>query len=113
MSIQRTSVVKSVGPTSGDFLDNFLDPRDDASNYPSGLIVLTLSALDQTFESFSFLVDGGLSNALLATALAAISTGNAVLADVDWPQPIIGHDQDGNPINGPAFCHSLWLNAGT
>jgi hypothetical protein len=112
MTIQRTSVVNSVGPTSGDFLSNYLDPRDDPSNYPSGLVVLTLTALDNTFQSFSFLVDASLANTVLATALAAINTGYQVLADVDWPQPIIGTDQDGNPIYGPAYCRSLWLNAG-
>jgi len=113
MSIQRTSVVNSVGPTSGDFLGNFLDPRDDPSNYPSGLTVVTLTALDNTFTSFSFLVDAGLTNTVLATALASISTGNQVLADVDWPQPVIGTDQDGNTIYAPAFCYSLWLNGTT
>jgi hypothetical protein len=94
-------------------LINLLDPRDDPSNYPSGLIVLTLTALDCTFNSFSFLVDNGLANSVLATALAAINTGYQVLADVDWPQPEISQDQDGNPIYGPAYCRSLFLNAGS
>jgi hypothetical protein len=109
VSIQKTSAVNAVGPTSGEFLGNFLDPRDDPSNYPSGLIVLTLTALDNTFQSFSFLVDASLTNTLLPVALDAIKTGYQVLADVDWPQPVVGQDEDGNPINGPAFCHSLWL----
>ncbi|MGF6602037.1 hypothetical protein P3T23_006789 [Paraburkholderia sp. GAS448] len=112
MSIQRTSVVNSVGPTSGNFLSNFLDPRDDPSNHPSGLVVITLTALDNTFSNFTFLVADGLTNTVLATALAAINTGDQVLADVDWPQPVISRDQDGNPIYGPAYCYSLWLNAG-
>jgi hypothetical protein len=90
-------------------LGGFLDPRDDPSNYPSGLIVLTLTALDNTFQSFSFLVDASLTNTLLPVALDAIKTGCQVLADVDWPQPVIGQDEDDNPIYGPAFCHSLWL----
>jgi hypothetical protein len=111
MSIQRTSTVNAVGPTSGNFLNNYLDPRDDPSNHPNGSVVITLSALDNTFSNFAFLVDDALANTILATGLAAINTGKQVLADVDWPQPVIGQDQDGNQINGPAFCYSLWLNA--
>jgi hypothetical protein len=46
---------------------------------------------------------------VLPVALDAIKTGYQVLADVDWPQPFLGTDQDGNPIYGPVFCRSLWL----
>jgi len=111
MSSQFTAVVNAVGPTSGDFEGNFLDPRDDPSTHGPA-IVLTLTALDNTFNSFNFLVDSTVSNTVLAVALAAINTGYQVLADVDWPQPVIGVDQDGNTVFAPAICHSLWLNAG-
>jgi hypothetical protein len=109
--MQFTCVVNAVGPTSGDFESRFLDPRDDpASHGPA--IVLTLTDLGGAFGGFSFLVDTPVSNTVLAAGLAAISTGNQVMADVDWPQPIIGQDRDGSNIYGPALCYSLWLNGG-
>jgi hypothetical protein len=104
VSIQKTSVVNAVGPTSGDFLGNFLDPRDEPENYPSGLIVLNLTALDNTFQSFSFLVDTPLTNTVLPVALDAIKTGYPVLADVDWPQQELGPG-----FYAAVYCHSLWL----
>jgi hypothetical protein len=109
MSIRRISTVNAVGPTSDHYLSYYLDPRDDPSNHPNGSVVITLSALDNTFADFAFLVDDALANTMLATGLAAINTGRQVLADVDWPQPVIGQDQDGNDIYGPAYCYSLWL----
>jgi hypothetical protein len=111
MSRQFTCVVNAVGPTSGDFEINFLDPRDDPETHGPA-IVLTLTDVGGAFSGFTFLVDTPVSNTVLAVGLAAISTGNQVMADVDWPQPIIGQDQDGNDITGPAICHSLWVNAG-
>jgi hypothetical protein len=114
--MQTTCVVNSVGPTSGDFESNFLDPRDDPTSH-GPVVILALTALDNTFQSFNFLVadsintPSGISNSVLAVALAAINTGYQVMADVDWPPPTF-QDQDGNVINLPAYCHSLWLNAG-
>jgi hypothetical protein len=108
MSVLKTSVVNAVGPASGDWLGNFLDPHDDPKNYPSGLVVLTLTALDNTFQSFSFLVTASIASTVLPVALEAIKTGYQVLADVDWPRPVISKDQG---IYGPVFCHSLWLES--
>jgi hypothetical protein len=109
--MQLTCVVNSVGPTSGNWEASFLDPRADPTTY-GPIIVLKLTALDNKFESFNFVVATEVSNFVLAVALAAINTGKQVLADVDWPQPIIGKAQGGSNIYGPAYCHSLWLNAG-
>jgi hypothetical protein len=111
MSQQFTCAVNSVGPTSGDWESRFLDPRDDPNSHGPA-IVLTLTAVNGTFTGFAFLVSAPINNFALAVALAAINTGNQVLADVDWPQPVIGQDQGGNNIYGPANCYSLWLNAG-
>jgi hypothetical protein len=109
--MQFTCVVNAVGPTSGDFEGNYLDPRDDPATHGPA-VVLTLTDLNNAFNNFSFLVDTPVTNTVLAVGLAAISTGNQVMADVDWPQPIIGTDQGGNTIYAPAICHSLWLNGG-
>lgn len=109
--MQFNCVVNSVGPTSGHFEQQFLDPRDDPDTHGPA-IVLTLTDMNETFVSFGFLVDTAVSNTVLAVALAAVSTRNHVMADVDWPQPVIGQDQDGNDIYGPAICYSLWLTAG-
>ncbi|MBV8197971.1 MAG: hypothetical protein JO263_07535 [Candidatus Eremiobacteraeota bacterium] len=109
MSAQFTCTVNAVGPTSGDFEMNFLDPRDDPTTHGPA-IVITLTDLGGAFNGFSFLVDGSIGDGVLAVGLAAISTGNQVMADVDWPQPIIGKDQGGDTIYGAAYCRSLWLN---
>ena len=109
--MQFTCVVNAIGPTSGDFEANYLDPRDDPATHGPA-IVITLTDLNNTFSNFSFLVDTSVSKTVLAVGLAAINTGKQVMADVDWPQPIIGQDQGGGNIYGPAICHSLWLNAG-
>jgi len=111
MSIQTTAIVNSVGPTSGLFLDNYLDPRDGDENHPNGMVVITLTAQDGTFSNTSFLVDDcgtPLAGTTLATALAAINTSYPVLADVDWPPQVIDPSGDTAAI----YCHSLWLNAG-
>jgi hypothetical protein len=107
MTIQKISIVNSVGPTSGDFLNNYLDPRDDPSNYPNGLVVITLTAQDATFSEANFLAEQGMNHTVLATALAAINTGYQVLADVDWPPQDLGEG-----FYGAVYCHSLWLNKG-
>jgi hypothetical protein len=111
MSQQFTCTVNAVGPTSGDFENNFLDPRDDPTTHGPA-IVLTLTDLGGAFSGFSFLVDEPISNGVLAVGLAAISTGNQVMADVDWPTPVIGQDQGGDPIYGATMVHSLWLKNG-
>jgi hypothetical protein len=112
MNIQRDSTVNSVGPTSGEFLGTFLtNPNDPLSNYPNGLVVITLTALDGTFSGFNFLVDSAVTDTVLATALAAINTGYHVLADIDWPPVGIG-THGGNTVPYPCFCHSLWVKPG-
>lgn len=112
--MQFTCVVNSVGPTSGDWEAQFLDPRDDPRAH-GPIIVLTLTDLSDTFNAYTFVVasiDGAweIYNSVLAVALAAINTGHQVMADVDWPPPTTS-TQDGE-ITLPAYCHSLWLNAG-
>jgi hypothetical protein len=109
MSAQFTCTVDAVGPTSGFFEINFLDARDDPGVHGPA-IVLTLTDLGGAFNRFSFLVDDPISNSVLAVGLAAISTTNQVMADVDWPQPVLGTDQGGNTLYAAAICHSLWLN---
>jgi hypothetical protein len=109
MSAQFTCNVDAVGPTSGDFEGNFLlDPRDDPTSHGPA-VVITVTDLGGQFASQSFLVDNSIGNNVLAVGLAAISTGNTVMADVDWPLPVIGTDQGGNTIYANAYCHSLWL----
>jgi hypothetical protein len=116
--MQFTCVVNSAGPTSGDFESNFLDPRDDPTSH-GPVIVLTLTALDNTFSSANFIVDFkdsnnpplAIGNSVLAVALAAINTGKQVMAEVDWPPQTV-QLQDGSTVTVAPYCHSLWLNAG-
>jgi hypothetical protein len=111
MGVRVLCVVNSVGPVSGDWVTPYLDPHEDPDNH-APILVITLTALDNSFHSYAVRVDmPPLSNQMLAVALAAINTGNQVLAAIDWPQPIVGKDQDGNTLYGPAYCYSLWLNA--
>jgi hypothetical protein len=106
--MQTTCVVNSVGPTSGDFESNFLDPRDDPISH-GPVVILTLTARDNTLQSFAFLVGdsinapSGISNSVLAVALAAISTGKQVMADVDWPPQTI-ELEGGDIVNLPAIA---------
>lgn len=112
MTVQFTCLVNSVGPTSGDFESNFLDPRDDPETH-GPVIVLTLTDVNNAFTTYNFLVatiDSGwqIYNAVLAVALAAVANGLQVMADVDWPaQTLQGEDQ---VFTLPVYCHSLWLN---
>ncbi len=111
--MQFTCVVNSVGPTSGDFEGNFLDPRDDPITH-GPIIVLTLTDLNNTFNFFNFVVasqaiGAEVSNPVLAVALAAINTGYQVMADVDWPPQTL--QTESGIVTLPAYCHSLWLNA--
>jgi len=115
MTKQFTAIVNAVGPTSGDYLGYLIqDEMDDTSQHPNGLVRLSLTARDNTFSDFPFFVVDSplgvanqvLPNQMLATALAAINTGNQVMADVDWPPP---KNPDGS--DSDAYCHSLWLNS--
>ena len=72
--MQFTCVVNSVGPTSGAFEENFLDPRDDPTTH-GPIIALTLTDLGDTFNNYTFVVasiDSGweIHNSALAVALA-------------------------------------------
>jgi hypothetical protein len=73
---------------------------------------------NNTFNAYNFVVatigiagQWEIYNSVLAVALAAINTGYQVLADVDWPPQTI-QEEGGDIVNLPAYCHSLWLNAG-
>jgi hypothetical protein len=112
--MQFTCLVNSVGPTSGDFEGNFLDPRDDPDTH-GPVVILTLTDVNNAFTSYSFLVatiENGwqIHNAVLAVALAAVNTGFQVLADVDWPAETV--ESEGTVYTLPVYCHSLWINAG-
>ena len=107
-----TCVVNSAGPVSGLDVGNYSDPRYNPDPAAPPIIVLTLTDTGNSFNSQWFVVPSGSENYMLAVALAAISTGSQVAADVDWPLPVITIDNDGNPVYGPPFCHLLWINAG-
>jgi hypothetical protein len=110
--MRYTCVINSVGPISNNDMSIYIDPGT-LPGPPTNpfFIVLILTDLANNFKSQWFFVDAGGENYMLAVALAAINTGAQVTADVDWPRPVLGTDQSGNPILGIPYCHLLQINA--
>jgi|GEM_PF-4945295 len=107
-----TCVVNSVGPLSNNDISIYISP-DSLLDTPTNpfFIVLVLSDVKNQFSGQWFFADSGAENYMLAVGLAAISTGNHVTADVDWPHPVVGRGQDGSTVYAVPYCHLLQISA--